>query len=283
MSWMDIFFPSERRKEEEIARLSGKLSVLVDNCFLTTNKIIDCIQQYLPRRKYDELELDSSKSIRDSCNLIIQRLDELDRYLEETKLNIEKEMNPEVFRKLVSPGTSYLEKLKIAKSCSTHIMDITGSVEGIVLCGVINSGNIFTNITRALHVVKNSAIGNISLQNLSVGLCKTTSVIQEPLNDYDLAVAGVVLYGAIFAVHVCARVTNILADPQSHAVTTSFVGVVAVGLYVYASSIVKRTTEKGRLETFFNDFQRVVQELQPAIDELYDNISVLRARIELTV
>lgn len=225
MSWSDIFFSGNQAKKDEIARLSGKLFSLVDNCFLATNKLMDCMHKYLPGRNFDKLESNASKSIRDNCDMIIQRLGEMETYLEGKKKDVEEKMDPELFNILVSTGTSHKEKMKIAKMSSTTIIRIAGSVEGLFLCGAINSGNELANIIRSLSVMK--------------------TCVQPTVSSGGYASFWTYLW---------------------HLVVSVFTG----------------AAERDQQEDPLNDYRVVVQELQIASDQFFDNISLVKATLELT-
>ena len=111
MSWSDLFYPDNPKRRTEVIRLSQRLWDSMKINFEATNDLIDCIHDHLHGRTFAKIYVDEDATIKDNCETIINRMHEIQDFIEEKNEKCKELLDPELYEKLMSVDTSFLENL----------------------------------------------------------------------------------------------------------------------------------------------------------------------------
>ena len=177
MSWSDIFYPDNPRRRAEVIRLSQKLYDLMGDNFQATNELIDCIHDHLPGRSFAKIYVDEQASIKYNCATIIGRIHEIQDFLEEKCKKLKELLDPELYEKLMSVDTSFLEKLRLAGKISDSSLAIIGSIAGVAVVGCIRAGMILVSLVESVGMIVASALSVLVVGVLIMGIDMIASAI----------------------------------------------------------------------------------------------------------
>lgn len=186
MSWADIFYPGNSEMKTRLAQLCGQLNTLLDSCFTAVNHLIDCVEEYLPGQKFEKITMQVSASLRDNCNLIIGRVNEIKNYLEKKEYEVEKLMGTELFNQLMNLDTKFQEKIDIAKKALIGIEGISLTVGGVALVAAIAAGKMLTKVVARLGVIATSTLATIGLAVFGLAIDMIVSAILGAVEKAEL-------------------------------------------------------------------------------------------------
>lgn len=177
MSWSDIFYPDNPKRREEVVRRSQQLYDLMEGNFRATNDLIDCLHTYVPGRTFLKIFVDTTGTIRSNCKRLIQRIREIQDYIEGKNKKLRELLEPSIYKKLMNVDTSFSDKFRMASKITSVALGIVCSAIGTIVICCIKSGAILTNIVSSIGVVATSAIAVLCIGALIVGVDMLFSAI----------------------------------------------------------------------------------------------------------
>ena len=180
MSWSTIFYPGNPGRRDDVVRLSQKLYDLMTSNFRATNDLIDCLHEYVPPpggRKFLKVYLDSAKTIKENCQKIIDRMAEIQDYVDDMNEKLRDALEPELYKKLTNVETSFVSKFRLTNTLTSVSLGAIATATGAVLVGAIKSGLILTNMVTKLGMIKTCACASLVLGVLVMGVDMIFSAI----------------------------------------------------------------------------------------------------------
>ena len=180
MSWSTLFYPGNPGRRDDVVRLSQKFYDLMTSNFWATNELIDCLHEYVPPpggRKFRKVYIDGSKTIKENCQKIIDRMEEIQDYVDDMNEKLREVLEPKLFEKLTDVDTSFIAKFKLMNSLTKMSLGVIGKAMGAVLVGAIKSGRILTNMVTKLGLIQTCACAVLVLGILVMGVDMIFSAI----------------------------------------------------------------------------------------------------------
>ena len=178
MSWRDIFYPGNPGRQNKVVRLSTKLKHLMEHNFEATNHLIDMLNNnsdhYPP---LTHVKVGHMATIKANSEKLIAKMNEVQGVVNEFDKKLASKLDPEIYKKLKLPDTSFKQRLVIAEKVFSVGLGITSSVAGIFVLSAISSGIILTKIVTAIGVLKSCAIASVVLGVLTMGVDMIASAI----------------------------------------------------------------------------------------------------------
>jgi len=178
MSWADIFYPGNPGKRDEVVRLSSKLRTLMEFNFETTNKLIKMLNENChPSPPLTKVKIDYTATIKANSEKLIAKMAEVQGVAENIDKKLASELDPEIYKKLKLPDTSFKERIALAKKVALTGLGIPGTAANVAMVTAINSGAILSGIVDAIGVVSSCLLATLALQVLIMGLDMIASAI----------------------------------------------------------------------------------------------------------
>ena len=94
MSWSDLFYPDNPGRRDEVVKLSQKLSDLLTENFRATNDLIDVLNDDMGDAKFSKITFQPEKSIKENCELIRNRMREIQDLLDDKDRKLAESLEP---------------------------------------------------------------------------------------------------------------------------------------------------------------------------------------------
>ncbi|KAK3588602.1 hypothetical protein CHS0354_001927 [Potamilus streckersoni] len=131
MCWSDIFHGESGR--ETMLKECRKLKALLGDCFTTINHLIDRIEENFPGEKLEKIYVQSSACLGDNCIIIMERINQIEKLLEEREFDMETRIDTKLFKELKNRSRKFeIKVIKISNSKGLLI----GIVIGFILAFV---------------------------------------------------------------------------------------------------------------------------------------------------
>ncbi|KAK3588600.1 hypothetical protein CHS0354_001925 [Potamilus streckersoni] len=132
MCWSDIFFPGNSKKITMLEEC-GTLKDLLGDCFTAVNHLIDRIEENFPGEKLEKIYVQTSACLGDNCIIIIERINQIEKLLEENEFGVETRMDTKLFKELKDLNTNFEKTIiKISQYKSIFMGIVVGFVFGFI-------------------------------------------------------------------------------------------------------------------------------------------------------
>ena len=189
MSWTDIFYPGNPGRRQEVVRLTTKLSTLMEFNFDATNSLADLINKHMkPNPLLTHIQPDYEATVKTNADCLIAQIDKIQKYVETIDQKLSNSLDPEIYRKLHAPDTSFKDVIATAKKAFTATISIVATAAGIALIAAMRAGLILKTIVTAIGLLKASVAASLVLGILTLGIDMIASAIigaieKDKLND----------------------------------------------------------------------------------------------------
>ncbi|VDI74197.1 Hypothetical predicted protein [Mytilus galloprovincialis] len=120
MSYVDLFYPGNRKKREECIGYSGQIYCAMKNNFVSTNDLIEILRIKLGIH-CATLTFDNNKTIKENATNLKDRIHEIQRHLDGELTKYKRQIEPHLYEKLINENLEISEKLKYVKSAATGL------------------------------------------------------------------------------------------------------------------------------------------------------------------
>ncbi|KAK3601138.1 hypothetical protein CHS0354_019132 [Potamilus streckersoni] len=185
MSFSNTFFPRNLEKKTILAEC-GKLKFLLRDCFTSVNHLIGRIEENIPGQKLERIYVQTSARLGDNCIIIIERINQIKKLLEEKEFDVEKPMDTNMFKELKVLSTHFEAIIKTS-TIKIKVIAMFGFAIGFVLLtilsmtghglegfGMIGTIVIVTIIEAVLgvgiNIVYSVIYGTLEMMNLDLAL-----------------------------------------------------------------------------------------------------------------
>lgn len=195
MGWADIFFPGNADRREQLVRKNQELKNLMENNFRATNKLIKILNEHLGYC-FCEITLNEKAEVKQNCDVLIERIHDIQAVVEKIDQELKDKLEPDLYEKLkrmdLSLNTS--DHSKIAEA----VCEVGGVAAGATVTWLMTSGKILQNIVLTHGLLKSTAVANIAIGVLFLGLDMIVEAImgsiehnqlESALIEYDTALA----------------------------------------------------------------------------------------------
>ena len=114
MSWSDLFYPGNPGRCDEVVRLSQNVYVLMRENFRATNDLTDVLNDHVSDARFSKITLQPEISIKGNCDIIINRMLEIQDLLDNKDRKLAESLEPDLYRKWTDPdirvGMRYLHE-----------------------------------------------------------------------------------------------------------------------------------------------------------------------------
>ena len=178
MSWSDIFYPDNPKRREDVVRMTTKLKTLMEGNFDATNDLIDLLNKHIkPNPMLEHIRVDDTATIKANADVLIARISQIQTIVEEYDTKLADKLDPELYRKLKDPDTSFKETLAIVKKVITATVGIGATVAGIAIVTAIKTGAILGGVVASIGIIAASAIAGLIVGVLALGIDMIASAI----------------------------------------------------------------------------------------------------------
>ena len=170
MSWSDLFYPDNPGRRDEVVKLSQKLYDLLTENFRATNDLIDVLNDHMSDAKFSKITFQPEKSITENCELIRNRMREIQNLLDDKDRKLAESLEPDLYRKLADPDIRVgMRFLSENRQAVTHILGT--AIGGLVLNGMKNNAGlntIMSNVQRLGAMAYAPVAGFVLLQGIDM-------------------------------------------------------------------------------------------------------------------
>ncbi|KAK3588603.1 hypothetical protein CHS0354_001928 [Potamilus streckersoni] len=176
MCWSDIFLGNS--KKITMLEECGTLKTLFGNCFKAVNHLIDRIEENFPGEKLEKIYVRSSACLGDNCIIIIQRVRQIEKLLEERNFEVETQMDTKLFKELKDRSRKFeIKVIKISNSKSLLIGIVIGFVLAFVYWTIKCMGDSTIEDILNFGMIKIIGFVLLMIAVLYVGITMVLSII----------------------------------------------------------------------------------------------------------
>ncbi|KAK3588604.1 hypothetical protein CHS0354_001929 [Potamilus streckersoni] len=129
MYWLDYCFTGDLEKEIMLEEC-GMLKALLRKCFTAVNQLIYRIEENFPGEKLEKIHLQTSACLGDNCIIIIERINQIEKLLEEREFDVETRMDTKLFKELKNRSKKFeINIIKISNTITRTLSAIYGASE----------------------------------------------------------------------------------------------------------------------------------------------------------
>lgn len=193
MSWIDLFYPDIPKKREDLIRKNQKIVDLMDSNFYATNQLIDVLNKHY-HYSFKRIELNRDDTVKKNCDVLIERIHEIQKKVDEIDQELKEKLEPELYEKLKNMSITVDDFEKIA-----HIVEgTTGAVTFVatVALGIlINKGMVLINLISKIGKIATGLVGSVALAVVIMGIEMIVEAIlgiyerdelEKALKEYDV-------------------------------------------------------------------------------------------------
>ena len=177
MSWSDIFYPGNPGRRDKVVALFSKLLTLMENNFKATNDLIKVLHDHVPGRHFDDIEVNRDGTIKENCDIITERIGEIQAYLKEKKKELKGSIEPELYKQLTNTDVKFVDKIQLARNITKATLSTIGTIAGIAVITLIAKGRILVSLAARIGTLAASALGGLVIGVLILGIDMIISAI----------------------------------------------------------------------------------------------------------
>lgn len=165
-SLSDIFYPGNPARRRKVVQESQRLYDYMKANFRATNALSDFLNSHVNKAHFDNIYVNENQTIKENCNVLINRIDEIQAIIKKVDEKIKEKLDPTLYRKLTDRNVSFKNRAQIAENVLHVVAGVVATAAAIAVCVAIASGGILAPVVAVIGVVATSTIAGVLVSAL---------------------------------------------------------------------------------------------------------------------
>jgi hypothetical protein len=188
MAFADLFFPGNPGRRTQLVTLSTQIKTYMETNFESTNDLIDLLNQNIdPSPNLQKIEVNQRDTIKENADVLINTMTKIQNVVDDYDKKLEKDLEPDLYRKLKDPNYSFKEFLTLRAGYSSLFVGFF-AVATLAIFNGITAINLIGATLPKLIILRNCVVGGVVFAVLALGADAIISAIlgaieRDKLND----------------------------------------------------------------------------------------------------
>ena len=188
MAFADLFFPGNPGRRTQLVTLSTQIKTYMETNFESTNDLIDLLNQNIdPSPNLQKIEVNQRDTIKENADVLINTMTKIQNVVDDYDKKLEKDLEPDLYRKLKDPNYSFKEFLAL-RAVSSGLFVGFFAVATLAIFNGITAINLIGATLPKLIILRNCVVGGVVFAVLALGADAIISAIlgaieRDKLND----------------------------------------------------------------------------------------------------
>ena len=171
MSLADLFFPDNPERRAKVVSLATEIKTYMEQNFYSTNNLIDVLNDNItPSPNLTKIYVNQGGTITENADVLINKMEEIQAIVEDYDKTMEEQLEPDLYKALNDPNTSFVDHIRAAKQATSIIIGIVATLATVAVILAVKGLQVFLTVITKVVLIKTVAVASLIFAVLGLGI-----------------------------------------------------------------------------------------------------------------